>query len=130
MTRSLPALTRNGLLGLACALAVVLVACRDAEPEPVPPAGGPSWGLAVVVLRDVQFQPSPLQISTGTIVTWVNHDASLHTVTSGVPSAADGRFHGRLDGRERAYQFTFVEPGTYAYFCSLHPAMPGEVRVQ
>jgi plastocyanin len=33
-----------------------------------------------------------------------------------------------LDSGE-SYSFTFVTPGTYPYFCSIHPHMTGKVVV-
>ena len=86
-------------------------------------------GLASVAIQTFQFQPSPLEIPVGSTVSWANRDAILHTVTSGAPSAADGRFDGALDGAGTLYQVTFTEAGTYAYFCARHEAMRGEVRV-
>ena len=83
-----------------------------------------------MAIQTFQFQPTPLEIGIGTTVTWTNRDQILHTVTAGTPGAVDERFGGPLDGTGTTYEFTFTEPGTYAYFCARHEAMRGEVRVR
>jgi plastocyanin len=56
----------------------------------------------------------------------VNRDDAPHKVVS-----ADKTFAASpvLDTGER-YSFSFAKPGTYEYFCSLHPKMVGKVVVQ
>jgi plastocyanin len=104
--------------------------CGDSGPAPASTADASTGGGAAVAIRVFQFQPSPLEIAAGTAVTWTNRDDILHTVTSGAPGAKDGRFDGTLSGAGTSYTITFSEPGTYAYFCSRHESMRGEVRVQ
>ncbi len=38
-------------------------------------------------------------------------------------------YRGVLDTDEK-FSFTFTKPGTYGYFCSVHPKMTGKVVVQ
>ena len=63
-------------------------------------------------------------MKAGTTVTWINHDDDAHTVTS---TANAFRSPG-LDTDE-TFSFTFTQPGTYEYFCTLHPLMTGKVVV-
>jgi plastocyanin len=78
-----------------------------------------------VTVEQATFGPATLTISVGTTVTWVNHDGDLHTVTS-----TQGLFAspGLDPGDIFAYRFT--APGTYPYFCALHPHMKGTIIVQ
>ena len=117
-------------VALGCLGILALSACGASSQAPAASAGAPGSRDAGVVVRLFQFQPSPLEVAAGAAVTWTNHDDTLHTVTSGTPGAADGRFDGSLAGKETTYTFTFSQPGTYAYFCSRHDSMQGEVRVQ
>ena len=105
---------------LVLALAAALTGCGGDD------AGG---APAAVAVRGFLFQPSPLEITAGTTVTWTNEDDILHTATSGAPDATTDVFDGRMDGRGTSFSFTFGEPGTYAYFCSRHESMRGEVTV-
>lgn len=78
-----------------------------------------------VTLEQAMFGPATLTIRAGTTVTWVNNDGDLHTVTS-----TQGLFAspGLDAGDTFAYRFT--APGTYPYFCALHPHMQGTIIVQ
>ena len=132
MARPIPVCPKAALAALTSALVLLVAACGDATSTSKPVASmttGAIGGLASVAVQTFQFQPSPLEVRVGTTVSWSNRDDILHTVTAGTPGAADGRFNGQLDGPGTLYQFTFTEPGTYAYFCARHESMRGEVRV-
>jgi len=90
-------------------------------------------------MRLIAFRPASVTVKPGTAVTWTQTDAGVHTVTSGTveQGAADVTVHpdGRFDSKELAtgktFSFTFDEPGTYPYFCNIHPAtMHGDVQVR
>ncbi len=75
------------------------------------------------------FTPATLTVKAGASVTWVNKDPVTHTVTStSVPSGAKGFDSGDLP---YGYPFTvtFTTPGTYQYYCSIHPIMTGTIVV-
>jgi plastocyanin len=61
----------------------------------------------------------------GTTVTWTNHDVEPHTVTS-----KDRVFASAGLETNDTFTFRFDTPGTYAYFCALHPFMTGQIVVQ
>ncbi|HWO06205.1 MAG TPA: cupredoxin family copper-binding protein [Methylomirabilota bacterium] len=77
-----------------------------------------------VEIRAHGFSAPALTVKAGTTVTWINHDDDAHTVTS---TANAFRSPG-LDTDE-TFSFTFTQPGTYEYFCTLHPLMTGKVVV-
>jgi plastocyanin len=80
-----------------------------------------------IVIDNFSFKPSKLTITAGTKVTWVNRDDVPHTATSTTkPRVIDSK---TLDTDER-YSQVFRTPGTYAYFCALHPKMTGEIIVK
>jgi plastocyanin len=58
-------------------------------------------------------------------VRWTNHDDIPHTVV-----ADDKTFKSKALDTDDAFSFTFTKPGTYNYFCSLHPKMTGKIVVQ
>jgi plastocyanin len=70
-----------------------------------------------------------LRITAGAGITWTNRDEILHTATAGVPGAPTELFDGLMDGAGTTFRFAFGAPGTYAYFCSRHPSMRGEIVV-
>jgi plastocyanin len=73
------------------------------------------------------FGPATLNVAVGTKVIWTNDDADPHTVTS----ATDPKLlkSPALDTGD-SFAFTFDKPGTYRYFCSLHPHMQAIIVVQ
>ena len=77
-----------------------------------------------VAIQDFTFSPDPLEISVGTTVTWTNEDSAPHTAT-----ADDGSFDSGTLEQGDSFSFTFEEPGTYTYFCEIHPDMTGTVVV-
>ncbi|HEY7356941.1 MAG TPA: plastocyanin/azurin family copper-binding protein, partial [Ktedonobacterales bacterium] len=84
------------------------------------------------------FQYTNITIKAGTTVTWTNISSAPHTVTSGQGSP-DGKFDSRGNnnalllpgnaGASSVFSFTFKTPGTYYYYCTLHPTMIGEITV-
>ena len=78
-----------------------------------------------VVIDQFKFSPAALTVPVGTAVTWTNKDGTLHTVTSTTKVfASEGLDQGGT------FSYTFSAPGTYPYFCKLHPRMTGTVTVQ
>lgn len=92
-------------------------------------AQGPETGPTVTI-RTFQFEPNQIEVRTGTGITWINQDDIRHTITSGTPENRDGRFDAPLAGKGTKFSFTFMQPGTYSYFCDRHQHMRGEIRVQ
>ncbi len=77
-----------------------------------------------VVIQDISFRPSSLTVEEGTTVTWINRDVVRHTVTS-----TSGLFDSGRIAYEGRFNYTFNEPGTYDYHCTIHPIMRGTIVV-
>jgi plastocyanin len=91
-----------------------------------PSAAARRPAAAQVVIDNFTFNPRRLTVRAGTRVTWVNRDDVPHTATSvGKPRVFDSR---ALDTDEQ-FSHTFKTPGTYKYFCAVHPKMTAEVVV-
>jgi plastocyanin len=70
------------------------------------------------------FKPGTIMVPVGTTVVWENDDDIPHTVVS-----LDGTFRSPALDTEDKFRFTFDTPGTFEYFCSLHPHMTAKVVV-
>jgi plastocyanin len=83
-------------------------------------------GTTTVTIDNFRFAPMQLEIKAGTEVTWINKDDVPHTVVS------DDRklFKSRALDTDENFSFTFKDPGTYEYFCSVHPSMTGKIIVK
>jgi plastocyanin len=80
-----------------------------------------------VTIDNFAFSPQTLTVSVGTKVTWINRDDVPHTATSSVkPRVFDSK---ALDTDDK-FSFVFTAPGTYPYFCEVHPHMTGEIVVK
>lgn len=126
---------------LAVAL-LTLAACADETSSPVAddtPVGQTATetrpddgaaGSAAVDIDDFEFAPESITVAVGGEVTWTNQDATAHTVTAG--SGEEPRteeFDLDVAAQGDTVATTFDEPGTYDYFCELHPFMEGTVEV-
>lgn len=86
------------------------------------------------------YTPKKTTISVGDTVVWKNEDTEPHTVTSGLGAGIasvqtnekgkpDGIFDSGLFKPGESWSRTFYNPGTYNYFCTLHPWMEAVVMV-
>lgn len=90
-------------------------------------AAAPATEPNTVTIDDFAFAPQTLTVPAGTTVTWVNHDEEPHTVVNdGNPRLFKS---GALDTGDK-FTVKFDKPGTYTYFCSIHPHMTGTVVVK
>lgn len=92
-----------------------------APPKPAPAAAdGPN-----VAIENFNYVAADLTVKAGTTVVWTNHDDVEHTVT-----ASDNSFSSQSIPTDGQYSYTFNTPGTYSYFCAIHPFMTAKVIVQ
>jgi plastocyanin len=77
------------------------------------------------------YVPGSVIIQSGHKVKWINSDEEAHTVTSGLEGSADSgkQFDSGLLSANQTFEHTFDKPGTYNYYCSVHPIMTGLVNV-
>ena len=81
-------------------------------------------GAHDVVVDNFSFAPATASVPAGTTITWTNRDDVPHNIVS-----VEQKFKSPvLDTNER-FAHRFDEPGTYRYFCSLHPRMTGRIVV-
>jgi plastocyanin len=87
-----------------------------------------AWaGDASVNIDNFTFTPAQITVAAGTKVTWSNRDDIPHTVTDASNPRA---FKSPPLDTGDAFSHVFSTPGTYRYFCSLHPHMQGVVLVK
>ena len=77
-----------------------------------------------VSIQDFFFDSGQLTVAPGTTVTWVNKGQAPHTTT-----ADDGTWDSGTLQPGEDFSFTFDQPGTYTYHCSIHPDMTASVKV-
>ena len=78
-----------------------------------------------VKIDNFSFGPAELTVAVGTTVMWTNRDDIPHTVVS-----TDKVFKSKVLDTDEKFSYTFTQPGTFSYFCSIHPKMTGKVVVK
>jgi amicyanin len=112
--------TINARIHVATAFGVVLLVAAATFAARSAPATD-----AEVDIDQFTFLPQRITVKAGTTVTWINEDDVPHTV------ASSGKvFKSKALDTADKFSFTFTTPGTYDYFCSLHPHMTGAVVVE
>lgn len=80
-----------------------------------------------VVIDNFAFAPKTLTVAAGSEVVWINRDNEPHTV---VFSGEAKLFKSPALDTDDKFSFVFKEPGTYSYYCSVHPHMTGTIVVR
>ncbi len=102
---------------IAVLVALVAFGSGPARAEPA---------AVTVKIDNFAFDAQTVTVTPGATVTWINEDDAPHTVV-----ADDGKsFRSRTLDTGDKFSFTFMSPGTFGYFCSVHPHMTGKVVVK
>lgn len=115
LTRALVAIVAMTLFSATSTAVMAAGAAKAAPAKPVS-----------VDIRNFAFAPKTLTVHAGTRVVWTNRDEEPHVVVS-----AGNQFTSShaLDTSD-SYAVTFDHPGTYTYYCAIHPMMVGTIIVQ
>jgi len=81
-------------------------------------------GAKQVLVDNFSFAPAMAAVAAGSMVTWTNRDDVPHNIVS-----TDRKFKSPVLDTDGQFSHTFEAPGTYKYFCSIHPRMTGQVVV-
>lgn len=106
-------LSRRLVASAAFLLLLGAGAAGAAAPQPV-----------TIRIDNFTFSPAALSVPAGTTVTWVNGDDIPHSVV-----AVDKSFRSKALDTGDSYSQTLSKPGTFDYFCGLHPHMTGRITV-
>ena len=93
------------------------------QPTTTPPSTVVT-GTTQVQIVNFAFAPASMQVPVGTRVTWTNQDTAPHTVTFTATRQGSGTLQ-----QGQTFGYTFATPGTYAYYCAVHPYMTATVTV-
>ena len=77
-----------------------------------------------VNIENFRFVPASITVRVGDTVRW-KLESGTHTTTS-----STGVWDSDSMTAGDRFPYTFNQPGTYAYFCEIHPGMQGSVVVQ
>jgi len=77
-----------------------------------------------VSIDNFSFTPAMTSVAAGTTISWMNHDDIPHKVVS-----TEQKFKSPVLDTGEQFSYRFDAPGTYKYFCSIHPRMTGQIIV-
>lgn len=105
----------------------VTVAEATDVPQATVPTAAPTEAPGTTTVSSaniVDFSHQSLTVTAGTTVTWTNQGNAPHTSTSD-----DELWDSAVLGTGQTFSFTFSQPGTFGYFCAIHPAMTASITV-
>jgi len=114
---------RNTLTGTAIAAALGAMTAAFLAVAVLP--GRAQSPADAVSIDNFTFNPQKLTVKAGTTVTWTNKDDIPHAI-----AAVGKEFKSKVLDTDNSFSFTFTTPGSYNYFCSLHPHMTGTIVVE
>jgi plastocyanin len=121
----------TGIVGLMAGLAMIAMNVRTqaqtlvATSSASAPVANDAQPAVAVKIDNFTFAPTPLTVEKGTTVRWTNHDDIPHNVV-----AEDKSFKSKTLDTDDVFTYTFTKPGTYKYFCGIHPKMTATVVVK
>ncbi|MBV9819564.1 MAG: cupredoxin domain-containing protein [Solirubrobacterales bacterium] len=82
-------------------------------------------GHLTIAISNYAFLPNAVTVTSGTRVTWTNHDNTAHTAT-----ADNGSFDTGTVAPHASRVIDFQHPGTYTYHCAFHAFMTATITVK
>jgi len=130
--RALAPLGALALLALVLAVAnsPVALSSRTGERSPVltTAGGAPSFK---VTIENFTFIPANFTVSPGERIVVTNKDSVTHTFTAVPGSTPDGKFNsGDIAPGKTVTVIAPGRPGSYAFYCHIHPFMTGTMKVK
>ena len=113
--------TRNWILVTAAAIVLALPAFLILGQS----VAAASPATVDVKIDNFSFSPPTITVKAGTQITWTNADDISHNVVSN-----DHSFKSKVLDTDEKFTYTADKPGTYTYYCSIHPKMTGKVVVE
>lgn len=114
---------RRRLLASAAGIAAAVALAGPALPSALA-AGTASVDITAPTAGRFAFAPAALTVPAGTTITWTNRTDAPHTVT-----ADGGAFGSGVFSRGQSFRLVLTTPGTYTYYCAIHPYMHGSITV-
>ena len=76
-------------------------------------------------IQDFDYFPRYAAVDAGTTVTWTNYDSAPHSATDRQKAWDTG-----LLQEDESRAITFDTPGTFEYYCTVHPNMTATLTVR
>jgi amicyanin len=141
------------LVVLLCVVAVAVIAAGCTQPSPpqppqatlivsptvpvqtlITPVPTPISQASVsgntITIKNFAFTPKTIAVKTGSIVRWENKDSIPHRIVFIDKDGQDTPVDSSVLSSTQSWSKKFDQPGTYPYYCKIHPEMTGTVIVE
>ena len=119
-----------GLVILSISLAFISIGFENAFAEEIKIENARGSSQQGCEVTNLCFVPSYVTAHVGDTIIFLNGDDAAHTSTSGTPAAGpDGVWDSGLQQPGIDYELTLDTPGTFDYFCMVHPWMSGQLQI-
>ncbi len=134
MTSDAPEPRANTLALAVFVSAIVVLAVAVLAGLALSSGSGNDEGATPTVIDDLsvtieidgfRYRPPNLSLPVGATVTWVNRDTAPHD-----SEARDETWGTDLLQKDEESVITFDEPGTWEYYCTIHPYMTATLTVR
>ena len=115
---------RNKTVALLCAISCLNLSAFALAGD-IKDVDSTSSKQNTIEIKDFAFNPQTITVKSGEKVTWTNRDEEPHTIVS---VKKQFKKSSALD-TDQTFTITAGAPGTYTYFCSVHPKMTGTIIV-
>jgi plastocyanin len=116
---------KRTIWSLGIAAVAIIIAAATARAFTTTATQEKTAAETAVKIDNFTFSPVTVTVPAGSTVRWTNHDDIPHNVVS-----EDKSFKSKAMDTDENFSYTFTKPGTYSYFCSIHPKMTGKIVVQ
>jgi amicyanin len=96
---------------------------------PITPISQASVSENTIAIRNFAFDPQTLTVNAGSIVRWVNYDSVTHRIVFIDTAGRDTDVDSSVLSASQSWSSKFDKPGTYNYYCKIHPDMKGKIIV-
>ena len=119
-----------GLIVLSISLAITGFVSDNAFAEEIKIENGRGSSEPGCELTNLCFIPAVSTAYVGDKIIFLNGDDAPHTSTSGTPaSGPNGIWDSGLQQPGVDFVFMATDPGTFDYFCMVHPWMVGQLEI-
>jgi len=99
---------------------------------PATPISQVSVSDNTITILDFAFNPQTITIKTGEVVRWENNEPDqnyVHRIVFTDPTGNIIKYDSSVLSPGQSWSQKFTAPGTYTYYCKIHPKMTGTVIV-
>ena len=119
-----------GIIILSISLAITGFGSNSVFAEDIKIENGRGSSVPGCELSNLCFIPAVATANVGDKIIFLNGDSAPHTSTSGTAaSGPNGIWNSGLQQPGVDFVFIATDPGTYEYFCMVHPWMAGQLEI-